>query len=447
MRQELYYISKKHAPAHRNLFSPKTDPEAPGEFYDLAFYHKKLEMDEATSHHESKTLIINDKFPVRFKKALPELNASVNQAHPENLKTLMQDLFSEENWQEETIQSLFFLRCESSADQLLVGNMQRENMDDVDPNEIPALNKILGGKANVYKIMVQRAIQEALSTGKKKIYFQAGHAAEIAQWYDRSLFYYRELITPANFGFYQREHAARAKKLAEIKIGDEGPYLRIKRSQEISRGVVIKKTSTAAFTKLLGNGYILPYVMDNAPMFWGYRSGLQPAQIKKDLKKNITIDFEKLLLQQIKDGSARISLPNIAEMFNLDIEDANALMYGAKRFNEAWPGQNLTQLAQRSLYLDLKLAYQDCAPERALEIINRIFNYILPVDFADRKTEKSAALKKIFDEHKRVYTMERHTRADEVRLDDPGRFRGGGGQKRHHANKIIRALTALFIRI
>ena len=82
--------------------------------------------------------------------------------------------------------SVYFMRCEESAEQILIGNLQ---IDDTMPQywDDPVVGQIMLQTKNMTSMMVQHALRHALRTGKKDILFQCGDANDLTQWGRQSL--------------------------------------------------------------------------------------------------------------------------------------------------------------------------------------------------------------------------------------------------------------------
>ena len=409
------FICQKHAPAHNNSFSPAGRAETPAETYDLGFYHEHSDNNNKTTkaHHASRVVTFDNNLAPRIKARLPEIITTANQGKDENLNNLMNELLTETCSDEVAVRSLFYLRCESFDDKLLIGNMQLDAPINKDAWENPRVAAAINNKSNIYKVMVQQAIQEALRQGKTKLYFQAGHAAEIAQWYSEGSFRCREVITEENLAVYEKHHALQLKKLEKIKIGHHGDYWR-KLDEVFSRGLVVKKTPYGAYTKLLGNTYLLPFIMDPAPLHNGYRQD----RCKNDITINISLNLENYLKENVEKDKTSIQLGEALRM--PDNYDLQTLASRITRFRQLQPGQELEMLKQRSLYVNLKLAYAERAPAKALEIINQIFDYVIPIDHEAQKQEKIAELEKLFSQNQDIYITTKDGRSHQVPLDDPG---------------------------
>ena len=170
------YDSVRHPPRHTdNTFYTKK--QQPRHSYDIAFYNRLATAKNRPAHHTRET---------------------------------------------DELLSVFYMRCEETAEQILIGNLQ---IDDTKPEhwESPDVGRILLKPKNIYGMMVQQALQHAINTGKKEILFQSGDANDIAQWGNYTL--KERTVTPRNYKKFMQDYQARLDKFGPngVRVGEIFP--------------------------------------------------------------------------------------------------------------------------------------------------------------------------------------------------------------------------------
>ena len=110
--------------------------------------------------------------------------------------------------------SVYYIRCEVSEDQILIGNLQ---IDDTMPEywDDPAVGRVLLQPKNLHGMMIQQALRHAVNAGKKEILFQCGDANDLSQW--GCLLLKESTVTPQNYKKFRANYQSRLDK-----FGPEG---------------------------------------------------------------------------------------------------------------------------------------------------------------------------------------------------------------------------------
>ena len=164
------YQARQHKAPTKNTFNENL---LPTEYYDLAFYNRhKRRTTKPSAHHEQAQL-----------------------------------------------SAVFYLRCEEVPGDpaaLIIGNLQAES-----PNAAGWTNKtaqrLLTGRKNIDREMVQQAVKHALARGKTRIIFQAGSAVEYAQWGGKST--QKITVTEKNFPRFQQNYQRKVQEFNNLKPG------------------------------------------------------------------------------------------------------------------------------------------------------------------------------------------------------------------------------------
>ena len=177
--RNLTFTVKTHAPAHSNTFF---SPDAGMQFCDVAFYHPDIGGEETEGHHDNIHLSFKDNLIPELRTRLPRLVAASAEPTGAEARALMIDFLAATQEVSE-LESLFYMRVEHGDNKILIGNMQI----DTPPGETAWKNtevwELIYARQNIYAIMVQHAIKRLLKApSETKLYFQAGQAAEVAQW-------------------------------------------------------------------------------------------------------------------------------------------------------------------------------------------------------------------------------------------------------------------------
>ena len=184
-------------------------------------------------------------------------------------------------------------------------------------------------------------------------------------------------------------------RLGEITVGSPGKYMRGP-SKTFSRGIVIRKTPTAAQTALLAGGYMLIYVFDAVPLIYGYRAEFTEQTVRPDFIKNFKSNIEPAARQGVDEQSNELEVEKNG--YYLNISDLTPTMYTLRRMIRERPKLAMVLQAHRSLYLDLKIAYNERNAEKMLATVDRIFEYVVALPPAGpTRARKIAALERLFD--------------------------------------------------
>ena len=382
--RKLYFKVQTHDIAHGNtLLAPTTGVK----FYDMAFYHEDAP-NYASGHHKGRVPCFKENLLPHSRARLPQIAAAAGETTPGALEDLLTEFLTQTQI-EKRLNSLFYLRVENFNKNMLIGNMQIDDLSLDCDDQPPPLSPILYTKRNIYAHMVQQALKTAVAAGVKKIYFQAGHAAELSQWDDDDTIRNRELITPANLPAYEKIYAEQLKELGAIKIGDEELYAP-KHAPELTRGVVVKKTAQAVYTRPRDGGLVLPYVLSTAPYFNGYRPEINEQTILPDFTKIISCNLEDTLRTIVNCASAEIGID--AKNCRYDLLDIQPILREIDESRPEKPAPALIHATHRSLYLDLKIAYAAGDAQKMLHALERIFVYVVPPVAPTATSEKLAAL-------------------------------------------------------
>ena len=144
---------------------------------------------------------------------------------------LTQPGYHEGHSSDNDLKAVFYIRVEETKDSLLIGNMQIDwarggKWSDRMKEKIMLSNK------NLYLQLVQNAVV-ALIPKKKKLIFQAGDAAAVAQW--GYCFYKHIEITKKNHKHYQKLYETASARFAALRVGDSS----LENSSEVN--LVIEK--------------------------------------------------------------------------------------------------------------------------------------------------------------------------------------------------------------
>ena len=173
--ENLALTSEQHSPAHDNYFNPEGARPRGKDFYDVAFYNTHA-------------------------RYLPNHDMGSSGGHHHN---------------DDDQSSLFYVRCEPFADNLLLGNMQID-----EPKHYrwrnPAIGKVFCGGKNLQESMIRHALLHAINQGAPNIMFQCGDAVNAAQGLQARV----EVITPDNLPKFERRYQQALKKFAGIAVGD-----------------------------------------------------------------------------------------------------------------------------------------------------------------------------------------------------------------------------------
>ena len=171
----------------------------------------------------------------------------------------------------------------------MIGNMQIDARQQNSNWEDKAYEKTLGRHGNIFRIMVQAALQRAVARGQKKIIFQAGYANEITQRRSDAVGNWgRELITAENLAVQQKNYVHWQKQFTQIKPGDLIYRPRSPNSSGSLKCVVIKSTPRK-FSYYQERYEPLLLVVYDLPRHEKFRPGITLAAAKKDLVKTLDL--------------------------------------------------------------------------------------------------------------------------------------------------------------
>ena len=285
---DLHFVGQRAAIAHKNYFSPAIAGAI--ERYDLAYYHPASSSNE-DAHHHYKVTVPLEKLKTEIINNLaenPSLAKTVPGNNQQQTHEIIEKAFTDFNYRPTVdLDSVFYFRCEESATQLLIGNLQIDYYEKDEKGAGLLFNQTLGRPRNIYKALVQEAIKWSLTKPEKKIIFHAGYANQLAQLSGLpGDFQGRELITKKNLAVQQKNYTAWQKQLAALRPGDIIYRPDLDDPKQLLRGIVIESSAQRvryydeATDSLILQIYNLSYTE-------GFRSGITLKRVEKDLiKKN-----------------------------------------------------------------------------------------------------------------------------------------------------------------
>ena len=379
-KEGLYYLSRKHAAAHDNVFSPLTfaQENIKPHYYDIAFYNRLYKGRGKFHHHSADIVKFSDSDIDEMKKLINNLKETT----PAKLKNEFNEVLAGTETafkgclqKTEEKNSVFYIRCEEFEDNILIGNMQIDCSKKGRWGDKDAAN-ILMKKKNIYQIMIQEAINYAIKKRRKKILFQSGSAVEISQWYDER-YYFRErtLITEKNLAAYKKFYNQALEEFDNYKKGDII-------NEVFADWLIIEKDSKKLEKYSLNHSYLIPlvYILTT---FHGFRKSIT----EKDITKKL-----------IKDYITRKTIKNVyADWF---IDDLNSVLAETPRYDKMLSRQRGKTMAHLALYNCLKYCVKIKDAEKTLFFINKIFDCLIKIDFDKQKNEKISYLNNLFQSHR-----------------------------------------------
>ena len=363
----LFYLVKAHPHAHDNYFYKTQGAQV----YDVAYYSPVKVTPNKNHHHHSLAILRKDNEQFKkIKTALEKVDWAIPDDAQHQVKKLIEhaelncmndvDLF-------DLKKSLFYFRCEDWEDQLLIGNTQIECQKK--ENWPKPHGDIILNKNNLKKTMVQAAIAHALQTGKERILFHAGSAMEISQWFSpRNSMHSRILINKRNYNKYFKLHQQALKKFDNYKAGDimdDNGY----------KVIIYKKTDKQIYKHSLGAAHLIPlvYILANKYSY------------QKIARKEILRD--KIIPKKIK-----------SEGYITDLN--HEILYTLYDIDEKRENNDSKTLAHIALYKKLKYYFKKQDAENTLLHINKLFNYLVDIDFNSKTAEKTKYLTQLVKDKK-----------------------------------------------
>ena len=247
-REHLCYYGKTHAPAHNNYFL-KLSPK-PSKCYDIAFYNK-LAPANPKAHHK--------------------------------------------HWWRN---SVHYARIERKGKEALIGNIQIDAPSAPDWKNNEA-RQILLMRKNIYRTMVEEALQQALRHRPRRVLFHSGETMQLAQ-HNNDAGLFKVKITKKNYADYQIRHDNFIAQLAAAWPGEPTPRYNKQLSYP---GIILHKNN--GYTAIHRKGYqggmtLLDYIKLEAEKTAGGRLPKRTRQALKRIdlmKKKLwkTNDYKKLL--------------------------------------------------------------------------------------------------------------------------------------------------------
>ena len=229
-QKNIFYTRNINPPATNNVFTPQEfhSKNFTPKIYDLSYYNSVTQGHEGGHHPRKKyqgdylrTLRAQIKNIIASTK--DEDNESALAASAQKIVKLFESQLNVkgkiENWSNN-----FYIRCEEFAETVLYGNLQidQKNLAKELDNEDP--QAAMFSSRNIYCHMVQEAVLHALELGKTRILFQAGQAAEYAQWGHRQKTLTRELVTPENIKVHEEIWLRDKEEFAKMRLGQTFSY-------------------------------------------------------------------------------------------------------------------------------------------------------------------------------------------------------------------------------
>ena len=133
-------------------------------------------------------------------------------------------------------------------------------------------------------------------------------------------------------------------------------------------------------------------VVYDLPRHEKFRPGITLAAAKKDLVK--TLDLGVVAVKENGRGHFQDLYSKRAD-HDIELDKIAQNTYSKKYWLNGSPGFFIKHQAHQQLYYDLVWAYKERRPEDFLEALNKIFDYVVEVDFAAAREEKIEYLKKL----------------------------------------------------
>ena len=388
-QHQLHYLTEEHRPAHKNIF--KLAGPGQRKSYDIAFYHPESQPDTPFHHSIEYSGIA----PGGEEKLLAQITAALKKPELASRAKIEQaaSLIENNTITGRTLRSQFYLRCEELGEILLIGNMQIDARDKNEKWTNEQLQEVIGSNGNMYRIMVQTAIQEGLKRGLTRFIFQGGYANEITQWARKEEFQAREIITTKNIKRYQEQYKTLEAQYHEIAPGDiialKNPY-GDKRSS-----VVITKTAKALKCMDYEAGFLIPGIYSLSYQK-GFRAGLNMKTIQEDFIKTISIE------KKIKESLREFSMHYFASEENdyYSSIDSGHIKYAtirAKYWKSRPENERLLHCSHKEFYRDLAISFAGQNASAVLHAINKIFDYVIKIDFSEQKTQKIKYLTELLE--------------------------------------------------
>ena len=422
LNKDLHYQKETHQIAHDNLFNPVDNNSNPANtaYYDIAFYHQ-LSGKNPKAHHSHEIFEKWDEgLPDVIKKKYGEfINASnelSNKGKYYKLKEYVDSIntLTNNKIEKRKATSTFYARCEEYNDSILIGNMQIDDKGNGSNWDDEVTGAIMLKKNNIYSAIIQESIKHAIMAGKNKILFQAGYAAELAQWGDNENFKEKTLITDENINKYKEIYKQRVENFKNINPGDpvdnEGGY------------IAIHKTSSKIFIAKDIECYLLPCIYEITAQNKYFNESLTAEIIENDLRKNIEINLNEHVIKKKKSTNKSRRYRGMS--YNTSEDCTKGTIYNdlytsdisiplhtnvVNDFNSYDAEFIKTATAHIYLYNDLKYNLIKGNANEVLYYINKIFSYVVDVDFEKDKLEKINSIKEIIKKTRiKIKNLESH---------------------------------------
>ena len=377
--ENLPYHARRHSSAHQNCFDP---PGPAGKIYDIALYNLYARRGEHNHHAEERVYTLE-----HLKQQLKEsFEHELNQPAATWESAAAAATVRLDDWLERLkthYGCVCYARFEEFPDRTLIGNMQIDSKKD--NWEKSAKGELLGQTSNVYRVLVQETIKHALTLGAKKIIFQAGYAAEIAQWGNSRDFIEREKITEKNIKKHHQRYKALTRQYEKINIGD------IVLTNWGFKKRVVKKQAQGVHVRAVPACDLLPVVY-NLPYYNGFRPGLTFAQISKELvlsyNTGMLVEAEALGQDPEYHWAAGDFDPRQLN-YSCLLQNINSAEAWKKKPNET----RLLHQAHLEHYRQLVLTVIDKNAEAMLAALNKIFHYVGEAAWEENPREKVSYLR------------------------------------------------------
>ena len=279
------------------------------------------------------------------------------------------------------------------------------------------IKKLMLKPKNIYRVMVLEAIKKALAQNIKRILFQAGYAAEIAQWYGSSNFRIKKLITEQNIQELQNNAREYIKHLQTVRVGAVYKIKEPAHNDIVDFFVFENNQKTI---KLYENDSTnLLITLYNLAFHYGFKKGVDLDFTLKDrvIKNYITEDLLERIkvlhnLEEIPDSMAPMMVNHCRS------KDLYGKIYYANWLRARPKGLAVIAYMHVYLYSELKYYFRKGNAERVLYYINRIFDYMTESNYEDNKNKKIQYLQDLINSHKDNQNIIDEQRYAEFKLYD-----------------------------
>ena len=419
--QGLYFRVRRKKSARDNFFMPVA--ENLESRYDLAFFNSSCRAERET-HHVLNENNSPEELKTAIKKNLIKLLTAPG-ATPENViqKTDQMVEAAYARHPVETIEELpgvCYVRCEEFDQIILIGNMQMDAQVPGTDWRSPGLGATLGKARNTYKAMVQEALKHALNTGKPRIIFQGGYANYLTQWGDSSDdFTGRELITAENLVMHQERYKTWQRQVAALTPGTIIYRPHPQDYSELERRVVVHHTAKSIHSFYEDYNFLVPLVY-TLTGWEGFRAGITSDTVRADHNKTLnTFGLSRELINSRNYSGYPNYISELAQHLDFSQIQENTLM--DKFWDKKASPEQEKHHVHTSFYVDLTYAYINKDAAGMLTAINKIFDYLLKIDFTAQLKSKMSYLEKLLE------TGPKYPGEYIARTPRPPRFHGGQG--------------------